>query len=183
MRIATLPIVLLLACSSPPPVYPGGEPACAEQTQVTVLEVIDGDTIEVEHLDGQRSGLVERIRLIGIDTPEVDHSGGDDHDCYGLPAWQETIDLLDGELAWLTYDEECTDAYDRGLAYVWRDSDGLWVNHHLVLQGFARSCPFSPNTAFTSDLDEAEVTAITEQRGRWAAPCNGGPDCFQGGSN
>ena len=184
MRPCLLLVLLLsiLGCPSAPPIYPGGEPACSEQTQVEVLQVFDGDTIEVEYLDGPRDGLVESVRLIGIDTPEVDHNGVD-HDCYALLAWQEAIDLLDGQLAWLTFDEECTDTYDRALAYVWRDEDGLWVNQHLVLQGFARACPFSPNTTFTEDLANAEMTAIAELRGRWAEPCNGGPECFAGGSN
>jgi micrococcal nuclease len=176
-----LPALLLplLACT-PRPIYPAGEDPCREQVKVAVTDSHDGDTIVVEPLEGDAQGIEEDVRLIGIDTPEVDHNG-DDHDCFALPAWQETIDLLDGEEAWLTFDAECTDAYGRSLAYVFTGGDGLFVNGHLVEQGFARACPFPPNTAFSDDFDEAELAAQAGNRGRWAEPCNGGPECFGGG--
>lgn len=175
-----LPALLLLS-GCPDPIYPAGAEPCSSQVSVDVLGAHDGDTIEVEYTSGDRLGSGDDVRLIGIDTPEVDHNG-DDHDCYALPSWQETLDLLEGQQAWLTFDAECTDQYGRALAYVFRDSDGLWVNSHLVEQGFARACPFSPNTTFTEELEEKQQEAQAEARGRWAEPCNGGPDCFGGGN-
>ncbi len=179
--IALIPAAAWLLAGCPDPIYPAGEEPCSDQVAVDVLDAHDGDTIEVEYASGDRQGSADDVRLIGIDTPEVDHVG-DDHDCYALPAWQETLDLLEGERAWLTYDAECTDQYGRGLAYVFRDSDGLWVNKHLVEQGFARACPFPPNTTFSEELEAAQQEAQEGARGRWAEPCNGGPDCFAGGS-
>jgi micrococcal nuclease len=170
---------LLIGC--PDPIYPAGENPCSSQVLVDVVDSHDGDTIVVEYASGDRQGSTDDVRLIGIDTPEVDHSG-DDHDCYALPAWQEIRDLLEGQQAWLTYDEECTDAYGRGLAYVFAEADGLFVNSHLVEQGFARACPFAPNTTFTDDLEARQQEAQAANLGRWAEPCNGGPDCFDGGN-
>lgn len=145
-----------------------------------VERAVDGDTVEVEILSGSRRGETEDVRLIGIDTPEVDH-GGDDHDCYALVAWQEVIDLVEGRRAWMTFDAECTDFYGRTLAYLWRDEDGLFLNRHLVAEGFARACPISPNSAFSSDLASLEQEAQDQGLGRWGEPCLGGPECFQGG--
>ncbi|MCP4868785.1 MAG: thermonuclease family protein [Proteobacteria bacterium] len=181
MRLLPL-LALLITCvgPEPPPTYPGGDPACSEQTQVEVLSVTDGDTLRVLYLSGSREGSEDDVRLIGFDTPEVDHSG-DDHDCFGLPAWQALIDVIDGELAWLTFDEECSDTYGRALGFLFRDSDGLFVNQHMIREGYGRACPFPPNTTFSDDFSAAEVLARDENLGRWAEPCNGGPECFAGG--
>lgn len=178
---ALLLSVSLLLCACPDPIYPAGEAPCSEQVQVDVLGAHDGDTIEVRYAGGDRQGSEDDVRLIGIDTSEVDHNG-DDHDCYALPAWQEILDLLEGQQAWLTYDEECTDQHGRGLAYVFADADGLFVNSHMVEEGFARACPYGANTTFSEDFEALQQEAQAELRGRWAEPCNGGPECFEGGS-
>ena len=59
---------------------PAGVTPCREPVKGEVVEVTDGDTIRVKTGRG-----VERVRLIGIDTPEVDHSGPND-DCFGEEA-------------------------------------------------------------------------------------------------
>ena len=164
LALVALSSALVVGCSGP--TYPGGEIACAEQMKIQVLEAKDGDTIVVEYLDGPRATGTDDVRLIGLDTPEIDHDGGDDHDCFGLPAWQETIDLLVGETAYITFDTECSDTYGRALGYVFRESDGLFVNLYLVRQGFGRACPFSTSTTFSADFAEAESGAIEEDLGR-----------------
>ena len=50
-----------------------------------VDEAVDGDTVMLTFLDGERVGFTMSARLIGIDTPEVDHDN-EDHDCFALPA-------------------------------------------------------------------------------------------------
>jgi micrococcal nuclease len=163
------------------PIFPAGEAPCSAQAKVIIDEVIDGDTVELTFLDGERSGFTLRARLIGIDTPEIDHVN-EDHDCFALPAWQEAIDVIDGREAYVTYDAECNDDYGRLLVYLFRAEDGLFVNRHLIAEGFARACPVSPNTAFISEFESLEEEAVSQAIGRWAEPCNGGPECFQGGS-
>jgi len=182
LRALLLLVLLPCAACTGRPYYPGGEIACSEQTRIRVEEAVDGDTVDIEYLDGSRQGSSDRVRLIGIDTPEVDHDG-EDHDCYGLLAWQATIDLVVGEAAWMTFDEECSDDYGRTLGYIWRDSDGLFVNRRLVEDGFARACPYSPNTTFSEHLADAEQAAREAELGRWSACDGGGPECFGGGSS
>jgi len=171
---------LLGACERAP-IFPAGETPCSAQAKVLVDDVIDGDTVEVTFLDGERVDFTLSARLIGIDTPEIDHHNGN-HDCYALPAWQEAIDVISGREAYVTFDTECNDDYGRLLVYLFRADDGLFVNRHLISEGFARACPVSPNTAFSSELEIAEEAAIGSVIGRWAEPCNGGPECFAGGT-
>ena len=181
MRVAPLVLRALVSCVEERPIYPGGDPACHEQTLVEVLAVTDGDTVVVRYLEGTREGSEDDVRLIGFDTPEVDHGPDENHDCFALPSWQALIDLVEGERAWMTFDEECADAFGRSLGYLWRESDGLFVNRRMVEEGYGRACPVPPNTTFSDDFAEAEAAAIDADRGRWAEPCNGGPDCFAGG--
>jgi micrococcal nuclease len=175
-----LPLICLAACESDP-IFPAGETPCSAQARVTVDAVIDGDTVEVTFLDGERIGFSLSARLIGIDTPEIDHNNGN-HDCYALPAKQEAIDVIGGREAYVTFDTSCNDDYDRLLVYLFRADDGLFVNRHLVTEGFARACPVSPNTAFSPEFSGDEEAASEALIGRWAAPCNGGPECFAGGT-
>ena len=92
-----------------------------------VLRVVDGDTILVR-LDGRR----ERLRYIGIDTPE---SVAPDRpvECYGPAAAEENRRLVGGRTVTLTADEERRDRFGRLLAYV-RVGD-LFVNGELVRRG------------------------------------------------
>ena len=171
---------VLSACDETP-VYPAGEAPCSPQARVMVDEAVDGDTVMLTFLDGERVGFTMSARLIGIDTPEVDHDN-EDHDCFALPAWQETIDLAVGREAYVTYDAECNDDYGRLLVYLFRAEDGLFVNRHLISEGFARACSVFPNNSFSSAFEEVEEAAQAALLGRWAEPCNGGPECFQGGN-
>jgi len=173
--------LLLLAGCEEDPIFPAGGAPCSAQAKVTIDDVIDGDTVEITFLEGDRVGVTLNARLIGIDTPEVDHDN-ENHDCFALPAWQEAIDVIGGREAYVTFDAECNDDYGRLLVYLFRAEDGLFVNRHLISEGFARACPVSPNTEFRSEFESAEEAASAAVLGRWAEPCNGGPECFAGGS-
>ena len=78
-----------------------------------------------------RRGRDERVRLIGIDTPEtVDPRKP--VQCFGKEASDHTKALLPaGTAVRLERDAEARDRYDRLLAYVYRASDGLFVNLEL----------------------------------------------------
>ena len=103
--------------SAPEPAsLPDDEPALAPNA--TVERVVDGDTIVVE-LQGQR----ERVRLLGIDTPESVAEDRPDQ-CYGAEAGAYLTDLLPvGTDVALVRDVEPRDQYDRLLAYVVRTDD------------------------------------------------------------
>jgi len=162
----------LYACAAPPGL-PQGENACRAPTRVQVLDFIDGDTADVGFLDGALAGSEERIRLTGVDTPEVNHSNTGNSECYGVMAWIEATEQLEGEEAWLSYDEECQDIFGRTLAYMFRRSDLFFLNEHLVEQGFGRTLNIPPNSHFADEFSALEAVAQEQARGLWGEPCYG----------
>jgi micrococcal nuclease len=134
-----------------------------------VDHVVDGDTVVVA-LDGRP----ETIRFIGIDAPEKP-GGLRPEECYGAEATARLRALLpEGSEVRLLGDEEAYDRYDRLLGYVYRGSDGLFVNLELVLSGHAAAYRYEPNTFFADRLATAEREAKGAGRGLWGE-C-GGPD-------
>jgi micrococcal nuclease len=131
--------------------------------RVRVLRVVDGDTILVR-MDGRR----ERVRYIGIDTPES-VAPGRPVECYGPAAARENARLVGGSTVTLSTDEEQRDRYGRLLAYVRRTSDGLFVNAALVRDGFATALRIPPNVAHARRLADLERRARRARRGLWGA--------------
>ena len=133
----------------------------------TVIDVIDGDTIDV------RIGyLRQRVRLLGIDTPET-KDPRKPVQCYGHEASEHTAALLPrGTIVRLERDLEEHDAYNRLLAYVWRASDGAFINLELVTGGYADILSISPNTAHADEFRAAMLSAKSAGRGLWGQ-CGG----------
>src|SRR5579862_7051577 len=116
--------------------------ASAPPGWATVRRVIDGDTIVVSI-----GGRDQRVRLIGIDTPET-VSPVKPVQCYGKQASSHTKALLPpGTAVRLVGDVEARDVYGRLLAYVYRRSDGLFVNLELATDGFASLLTYPPDVA------------------------------------
>lgn len=127
-----------------------------------VVHPIDGDTIEVRLGDSS-----ERVRFIGIDTPE---SVARDRpvECFGVEAKARMAALLPaGTEVRLERDVEARDKYGRLLAYVFRSSDGVHINLLLVEEGFAEARTFEPNVTRQAELDRAEAEARASGRGLW----------------
>ncbi|MDQ3737579.1 MAG: thermonuclease family protein [Actinomycetota bacterium] len=126
--------------------------------------VVDGDTIDVR-IDGH----LERIRLIGIDTPEMatpDHPA----ECYGPEASRHTEQLLaPGTKVRLVRDVVGRDDYGRLLAYVFRVDDGLFVNERIVADGFAQPLNIAPNSANHRRFVDAAGVAERSSLGLWSA--------------
>ena len=59
----------------------------------------------------------------------------------------------------LERDVEARDRYDRLLAYVYRDSDGLFIDLLLVEEGYAAAFAYPPNVAHQAEFDQAEPAA------------------------
>ena len=133
----------------------------------TVVEVVDGDTIVVEI-----AGSHERLRLLGIDTPEsVDPTRP--VQCFGPEASAKLAELLPpGTPLVVERDTEARDRYGRLLGYVHRADDGLFVNEALVRDGYADLLVLEPNTAYTEVLGTALTAARTANAGLWGA-CGG----------
>ncbi len=127
-----------------------------------VARVIDGDTIVVL-IDGK----TERIRFIGIDTPET----VDDHkkiQCYGPESSERVKELLSGKsVALETKPNEDRDDYGRLLRYV--ILDGRDIGATMLEEGYARSLCFAFPHPKCSEYDNLEREARELKRGRWGA--------------
>lgn len=139
--IALLLLLLpLLACSHDP-------------GTATVTRVIDGDTIVID--TGQK------VRYIGIDTPEVYPQV----EPYGKEAWEVNRQLVEGKQVRLERDVSDTDRYGRLLRYVYVDE--ILVNAELVRLGLAQAKAYPPDTKNQQYLEELEAAARETYQGMW----------------
>lgn len=142
----------------------------AANGDAVVARIVDGDTIDVTI-----GGRQERVRFIGINTPEIAHPAfGDrppnDAECYGDEAQVYTSELLAvGSEVRLARDVVARDDYGRLLAYVYRASDGAFVNYEIVRHGFAQPLTIAPNTTFADQFVSAARSAERDDVGLWAA--------------
>jgi endonuclease YncB( thermonuclease family) len=123
---------------------------------VLVRAVIDGDTIDVS--------AIGRVRLLGIDAPEIGR-GYDTPAPFGREARERLTSLLLHR--WVRLEQEGTalDVYNRHLAYVMTE-DGQFVNALLVREGLARVSARVPLTRLP-ELQRAEAQAQESRRGMW----------------
>lgn len=164
--VAGLLILAVVGCANGPSSQsgtlpePDGTPAGAA---AIVVEVIDGDTVVVE-MDSR----TERVRLIGIDTPEAP-GGFLPAECYGDEATAYTKTLVpEGTEVRLTRDAEARDRYDRLLAYVHRAGDGLFVNLDIAANGYAEALVIEPNTTHADSFYGAAANARDQGLGLWS---------------
>jgi endonuclease YncB( thermonuclease family) len=125
-------------------------------TSAVVSEVVDGDTI--------RLSTGERVRYIGIDTPET----VDPHktvQCYGNEASTQNELLVLGKTVILEKDISETDRYGRLLRYVWLD--GEMVNEKLVRDGYAIEKAYKPDIKYQEKFKVAQQEAQQNKRGLW----------------
>ena len=119
-----------------------------------VIEVIDGDTIVV-----LRDGLREKVRLIGIDTPEVGHH-------YYEEATRKTTELVLGKTVRLEKDFSERDKYGRLLRYVYLGN--LFVNAELVRQGYAYAYTHPPDVKYSDYFLKLQREAREKGVGLWS---------------
>jgi micrococcal nuclease len=139
------------------------EPSRTNLGRAQVLRVVDGDTIRVR-LDGR----TERVRYIGIDTPES-VKPGTAVQCFAKRASAANAALVAGRNVRLVADVEQRDRYGRLLAYVYREPDGAFVNARLVRDGYARTLTIAPNVAHARELADLARAARRAHRGLWNA--------------
>ena len=126
-----------------------------------VTRVIDGDTIEID--GGQR------VRYIGIDTPETVDPRTTTQ-CFGKEATAKNRELVEGKTVQLEKDVSETDKYGRMLRYVYIDR--IFVNDYLVRQGYAHSSSYPPDVKYQQQLQEAQQDAQKSEKGLWSACSN-----------
>jgi micrococcal nuclease len=138
----------LAACEA----RPAGPPQEAQ-----VVRVIDGDTLVLA------GGA--RVRVLGIDAPELEHDGHP-ADFLAHKAKAVLSELTLHQKLSLEYDRLHYDHYGRLLAYLYLP-DHTFVNAALVRQGLARVYIIAPNLAHREELLAAQREAIEAQRGIW----------------
>ena len=143
----------------PPPPHSG--PASQRFATAVVVSTVDGDTVHVR-VDGHG----ERVRLIGMDTPEVDWYGGRGG-CFGATSGLYTRHRLLGRTVRLRFDAGLRDVYGRLLAYVYVGHE--LFNLTLVRRGLATNDPVPPDTRLESTFAAAEADARVAGRGLWSA--------------
>lgn len=164
MRFAVLAV---LVCGLGGAVGCAGGPPADARGIATVVEIIDGDTIDVAI-----GGRTERIRLIGIDTPET-RRPDTPIECFGPEASAFTAALLPiGAVVRIERDVVGRDDYGRLLGYVHRiDADGAetFVNLEIVARGFAQPLTIEPNSSFAAAFAAAAHDAERNDLGLWSA--------------
>lgn len=137
--------------STPTPTpIPAKSTPVPETTSAIVSEVIDGDTIRLQN--------GERIRLLGINTPEM-----------GQPYYEEARnrlkELIEGKTVTLEVDVEDKDQYGRLLRYIYVND--IFVNLEMVREGYANVYIISPNIRDSNEFKKAEEEAKIAGRGIW----------------
>lgn len=134
-------------------------PAQGERLEGVVVRVVDGDTIHVRL--GER---VEKVRYIGVDTPEIQHpTRGEEPG--GRQAAQVNRRLVAGRQVQLELDVQARDRHGRLLAYVWVGD--LMVNAELVRLGYAQVLTVPPNVKHRELLVKLQREARDAGRGLW----------------
>lgn len=161
LALALVWILVLTAQSGPS--SPDAHPAGAREYAVSF--VFDGDTVEARPVGGDPADDAERLRLIGIDTPE----GTPEPEC-GADAARDRLRALlpENVRVWGLTDQEDRDRYGRLLVYIWTE-EGVFVNEQLVREGLARTMRIPPNTTRAAELERAEQAAEREGAGTWSA--------------
>jgi len=125
----------------------------------TVVRVVDGDTIHVRLTD-----RVEKIRYIGVNTPEIHHpSKGEEPG--GREAAEVNRGLVGGRRVRLELDVQTRDRYGRLLAYVWVGD--TMVNAELVRRGYAQAMTVPPNVRYQDLFVKLQRQARDAHRGLW----------------
>jgi micrococcal nuclease len=145
--------------------YAGDDHAAFEGRTYVIRHVFDGDTVEIIPPAG---GPATRVRLLGIDAPELNSRWGDPPQPWAHEALQYLRQTAQGHPVIVRLDPPRTrDRYDRLLAYLYL-SEEVNLNLQLVRQGHAladRRFAHSLQAAF----QQAQFAARKQKRGMWQA--------------
>ena len=128
--------------------------------QITLVKVIDGDTIKV-----MIGGTEKNVRLIGLNAPETS-------DCKGDRSKTELEKLLTGQTILLEDDptQGEKDKYGRLLRYV-HTGNGVNVNERIIEIGGAKEYTYDNDYKYKDLFVNAQNTAKKDKLGVWGAPC------------
>ena len=151
-------LAILLLCA-------GCSAAHISKQSYQVLKVVDGDTIDV-----QINGYTERLRLIGINTPESGEARKP-VECFGKEAAAKAKALLDGKRVKLEADiitqQGDRDQYGQLLRYI-HLPDGRNFNKLMIEEGYAYEHTHDKPYKYQKEFKQAQRTAKKKKRGLWA---------------
>jgi len=176
--LLSLPFNFCIADDKPAKIYHSGDWKFSmpfgksyNYADILVERAVDGDTLKLEN--------GERVRLIGIDTPEMHESDKLYRDSQrtgqdvrtiqelGRRAYEFTKKLAEGKRVSLEFDVEKYDKYDRLLAYVYLKKDGTFVNAEIIKQGYASLMTIPPNAKYADLFLKLYQEARNNKRGLW----------------
>ena len=131
--------------------------SCANSQTFKCTRVVDGDTIILS--------TKERVRLIGVDTPETKHPNRP-VEYYGMEASAFTKKMVEGKDVRLEYDQQQRDKYGRLLAYVYL-MDGTFLNAEIIKQGYGNAFTKFP-FKYMKQFRQYEKDTRENKRGLWA---------------
>ena len=152
-RTACMAAVLVFLCLVPVLATSLPDPSFAT-LEAKVYKVFDGDTIAL------KGG--ERVRLLGIDTPEIGEP-------FAAEAKRFTRDLVQYQTVRLEFDVRERDTYSRLLAFVYVETDDGWVmvNAELVRAGLAKLLFIPPNGRYEGYFEQVLHEAMVRHQGMW----------------
>jgi micrococcal nuclease len=131
-----------------------------------VQQVVSGQTLDVLNTN-QQPPLIERVRLIGIEAPDLkQHPWG----ATAKNRFEKMITKITGQQlvlqpVFLEPDVQEKDSSGRWLAYVWHDN--VLLNEQLVKEGYVLAAPRSPNNKYDSRIARAQEYARIMGYGIW----------------
>jgi len=140
-------VIVILGCIKQP----------GHEDKMRVVYVYDGDTVKLAN--------GEKVRYIGIDTPEMNYKNPP-AEYLAQEAKEFNRRLVYGKTVHLEFDTERRDKYNRLLAYVYVDN--ISVNEKLIEEGFAKTFVIPPNTRYADDFLRLQLKAKEEKRGLWS---------------
>ena len=126
-----------------------------------VVRVVDGDTIVIDF-----NGVEEKLRLIGVDTPESVHPSEEKNTKEGIKVSDYTKKMLESKSVMVEFDVQERDKYGRLLAYVY--IDGRMYNKTLLKEGLAKVATYPPNVKYVEDFTALQKEARENKEGLWA---------------
>lgn len=125
-----------------------------------VVRVVDGDTFIINY-----NGKEERVRLIGVDTPESVHPNEEKNTAFGKKVSSFSKEKLTNKEVQIEFDVSQRDKYGRLLCYVYVDNQ--MYNKLLLQEGLARVATYPPNVKYVDDFTKIQKQARENKKGMW----------------
>ena len=133
-----------------------------------IVKVVDGDTVDVE-----KNGQKMRLRLIGLDTPEIVDLRKPVQ-CFAKEASDKARQILTGQTVRLEMDptQGELDKYGRTLAYIFVPAnstiEGILFNEYMIAEGFGHEYTYRLPYKYMEEFKAAEKSARENKKGLWA---------------